>query len=105
MSAPPVEVSWFSALCDDDYEYLGVPDPRLRSSWEHCREIVLRAEQGGYGHDDPFEDHYDDDQPQHDRQQEPPRHPLEDDPQVKMQRAMIAGRRSIMPFQMRRASS
>ena len=38
------EVAWFSALCDDDYEYLGVPDPSLRSSWSHCREIVTTAE-------------------------------------------------------------
>lgn len=45
---PPVEVSWFSALCDDDYEFLGVPDERLRSSYEHCRDIVLGAERGGF---------------------------------------------------------
>jgi alkanesulfonate monooxygenase len=44
----PCEVSWFSALCDDDYEFLGVPDPRLQSSWEHCRDIVLQAESGGF---------------------------------------------------------
>jgi alkanesulfonate monooxygenase len=44
----PCEVSWFSALCDDDYEFLGVPDPRLQSSWEHCRDIVLAAEAGGF---------------------------------------------------------
>ena len=44
----PVEVSWFSALCDDDYEFLGQPDPALASSWEHCRNIVLRAEEGGF---------------------------------------------------------
>jgi len=42
------EVSWFSALCDDDYEFLGRPDPMLRSSWEHCRDIVLAAETGGF---------------------------------------------------------
>jgi len=42
------EISWFSALCDDDYEFLGVPDPALRSSWEHCRNIVLTAEKGGF---------------------------------------------------------
>ena len=42
------EVSWFSALCDDDYEFLGLPDPALRSSWEHCRNIVLAAEKGGF---------------------------------------------------------
>jgi alkanesulfonate monooxygenase len=44
----PVEVSWFSALCDDDYEFLGQPDPALASSWEHCRNIVLTAEKGGF---------------------------------------------------------
>lgn len=44
----PAEVSWFSALCDDDYEYLGVPDAALRSSYEHCRNIVLTAEKGGF---------------------------------------------------------
>ncbi len=42
------EVSWFSALCSDDYEFLGVPDGSLRSSWEHCRDIVLEAEQQGF---------------------------------------------------------
>jgi alkanesulfonate monooxygenase len=43
-----MEISWFSALCDDDYEYLGVPDSALQSSWEHCRDIALAAEAGGY---------------------------------------------------------
>ena len=42
------EISWFSALCDDDYEFLGQPDPALQSSWEHCRNIVLTAEKCGY---------------------------------------------------------
>ncbi|MCL2730951.1 MAG: LLM class flavin-dependent oxidoreductase [Actinomycetia bacterium] len=42
------EVSWFAALCDDDYEFLGVPDPALQSSWEHCRGIALAAEEAGY---------------------------------------------------------
>ncbi len=42
------EVSWFSALCDDDYEFLGAPDPMLQSSWEHCRNIALAAEKGGF---------------------------------------------------------
>jgi alkanesulfonate monooxygenase len=45
---PPCEISWFSALCDDDYEFLGVPDPALKSSWEHCRDIVMQAETAGY---------------------------------------------------------
>jgi alkanesulfonate monooxygenase len=44
----PCEISWFSALCDDDYEFLGQPDPGLRSTWEHCRNIVLTAEKGGF---------------------------------------------------------
>ena len=43
-----VEVSWFSALCSDDYQFLGVPDGDLRSSWEHCRDIVLEAEKQGF---------------------------------------------------------
>jgi alkanesulfonate monooxygenase len=42
------EIAWFSALCDDDYEFLGVPDVRLESSWEHCRDIVLTADLHGY---------------------------------------------------------
>ncbi len=42
------EVAWFSALCDDDYEYLGVPDASLRSSWAHCRDIVTTAEANGF---------------------------------------------------------
>ena len=48
MTRQQCEISWFSALCDDDYEFLGVPDPALQSSWEHCRNIVLRAEEGGF---------------------------------------------------------
>ena len=48
MTSGPCEISWFSALCDDDYEFLGVPDPLLRSSFEHCRDIVLQAETGGF---------------------------------------------------------
>src|SRR5512146_564264 len=40
------EISWFSALCDDDYEFLGQPDEALKSSFEHCRNIVLTAEKG-----------------------------------------------------------
>jgi alkanesulfonate monooxygenase len=43
-----VEMSWFSALCDDDYEFLGVPDANLKSSWEHCRNIVLTADRYGF---------------------------------------------------------
>lgn len=42
------EFAWFGALCDDDYQQLGVPDPSLRSSWEHCRSIVLDAERLGF---------------------------------------------------------
>ena len=43
-----VEVSWFSALCSDDYAYLGVPDASLKSSWEHCSRIVKTAEEQGF---------------------------------------------------------
>ena len=43
-----IEVSWFSALCDDDYEYLGVPEDRLKSSWAHCGDITRTADKHGY---------------------------------------------------------
>ena len=43
-----VEVSWFAALCSDDYQFLGVPDGSLRSSWAHCSEIVKTAEEQGF---------------------------------------------------------
>lgn len=43
-----VEVSWFSALCDDDYRYLGLADPALRSSWAHCSDITRNADQHGF---------------------------------------------------------
>jgi len=43
-----IEVSWFAALCDDDYEFLGVADPVLASSWEHCRDITLTADRNGF---------------------------------------------------------
>ena len=42
------EISWFGALCDDDYEFLGVPEPSLASSWEHCCDIVQTADRGGF---------------------------------------------------------
>ena len=42
------EVSWFSALCGDDYRYMGVPDSALAPTWEHCRNIVLEAEKQGF---------------------------------------------------------
>jgi alkanesulfonate monooxygenase len=43
-----VEVSWFAALCSDDYRYLGLPEGDLRSSWEHCSSIVKEAEAQGF---------------------------------------------------------
>ncbi|MBI1815040.1 MAG: LLM class flavin-dependent oxidoreductase [Deltaproteobacteria bacterium] len=48
ISHQPVEIAWFCPLCDDDYEYLGVPDAALRSSFPHCRDILLRAEANGF---------------------------------------------------------
>lgn len=42
------EVSWFSALCGDDYEYLGIPDGAQRSSYQHCGDIVRKADALGF---------------------------------------------------------
>lgn len=47
-AARAVEVAWFSALCSDDYEYLGIPDGALRSNFQHCAEIVRTADELGY---------------------------------------------------------
>jgi alkanesulfonate monooxygenase len=43
-----VEVAWFSALCSEDYEFLGVPDGSLRSNFAHCSDIVRTADRLGY---------------------------------------------------------
>ncbi|HWA63930.1 MAG TPA: LLM class flavin-dependent oxidoreductase [Caulobacteraceae bacterium] len=48
MTSASCEVAWFSALCDDDYEFLGQPDPALLSSFEQGRDIVLGAETAGF---------------------------------------------------------
>ncbi|NND76192.1 MAG: LLM class flavin-dependent oxidoreductase [Ilumatobacter sp.] len=49
MSDPSTpEISWFGALCDDDYEFLGQPDPNRASSWEHCSDIVRTADDNGF---------------------------------------------------------
>jgi alkanesulfonate monooxygenase len=42
------EVAWFAPICSDDYEYLGVPDPRLTSSFRHASDILLTAERLGF---------------------------------------------------------
>jgi alkanesulfonate monooxygenase len=42
------EIAWFSALCSDDFEYLGVPDGKLRSSFAHCGDLVKNADAHGF---------------------------------------------------------
>lgn len=44
----PVEIAWFGALCDDDYEQLGIVQPELHSSWSHCSDIVRTAEESEF---------------------------------------------------------
>jgi alkanesulfonate monooxygenase len=46
--APLPQIGWFSALCDDDHVQLGVPEPALLSSWDHCADIVREAERCGF---------------------------------------------------------
>ena len=43
-----LEIAWFGALCDDDYEQLGVVNESLRSSWDHCSALVAEAERQGF---------------------------------------------------------
>ena len=42
------EVAWFSALCNEDMEFLGVPDGPRRSSFAHCAGLVRAADTLGY---------------------------------------------------------
>lgn len=42
------EVSWFAPICSDDFQFLGVPEGRLRSNWENTSTIVRTADQLGY---------------------------------------------------------
>ncbi len=42
------EVSWFAPICSDDYEYLAVPENRLKSNFEHTSEILLTADKLGF---------------------------------------------------------
>ncbi len=42
------EVSWFAPLCSDDYEFLGVPENKYKSSWEHTSDIVKTADSLGF---------------------------------------------------------
>jgi alkanesulfonate monooxygenase len=43
-----VEVAWFAPLCDDDFEFMGVKDPRLKSTWEHASNVLLTADRVGF---------------------------------------------------------
>lgn len=42
------EVSWFAPLCNDDYQYLGVPEDGLRSNWDNTRDVALTADRLGF---------------------------------------------------------
>jgi alkanesulfonate monooxygenase len=42
------EVSWFAPICNDDYEFLGVPSPELKSSFENVSRIVQAADRLGF---------------------------------------------------------
>ena len=48
VSSQPLELAWFAALCDDDYELLGAPESLRPSSVAHCQEIVTEAEVQGF---------------------------------------------------------
>ena len=42
------EIAWFCDLCGGDTEFLGQLDPSRRSSFEHCKNILLTAEAQGF---------------------------------------------------------
>lgn len=42
------EISWFTDIIGGDTEFLGVLDEERRSSFDHCRDITLEADQLGF---------------------------------------------------------
>ena len=42
------EIAWFCDLCGGDTEFLGQLDPDRRSTFEHCKNILLTAEAQGF---------------------------------------------------------
>lgn len=42
------EIGWFDDIIGGDTDYLGVLDPGRRSSFEHCKNIALKAEEAGF---------------------------------------------------------
>jgi alkanesulfonate monooxygenase len=42
------EIGWFDDIIGGDTEYLGVLDTDRRSNYEHCRNIILHAEDRGF---------------------------------------------------------
>ena len=42
------EVAWFAPLCSDDYQFLGFPEGKYRSSWENTSAIIQRADKLGF---------------------------------------------------------
>ncbi len=42
------EIAWFADIIGGDTEYLGILDPERRSTFDHCSDIVLRAEENGF---------------------------------------------------------
>ncbi|WCL50926.1 LLM class flavin-dependent oxidoreductase [Leptospira sp. GIMC2001] len=43
------EIAWFCDLCNGDYEFLGEMDGKYRSSFENCKNILLKADELGFG--------------------------------------------------------
>ena len=42
------EVAWFAPICNGDFEFMGVPNDSLKSTWENASKILLTADRLGY---------------------------------------------------------
>ena len=47
-TARVAEIAWFDDLCGGDTAFLGVLDPKRRSNFKHCNQILQTADQLGY---------------------------------------------------------